>query len=107
MEGAVLHDQDEKHRELWQLQPTLSSKARVFAGLVLRALGIVYGDIGTSPLYVFSTLFALRPPQGDSDFIGASSIVVCLGTFSFSQALNTDRSGLSFCWSPSSMRFSS
>jgi len=40
------------------------------AGLVLAALGIVFGDIGTSPLYALQTVFsidhgAVRPTQGD------------------------------------------
>jgi KUP system potassium uptake protein len=39
-------------------------------GLVLAALGIVFGDIGTSPLYALQTVFsidnhAVRPTQGD------------------------------------------
>ncbi|MCW2533289.1 MAG: kup, partial [Blastococcus sp.] len=39
-------------------------------GLVLAALGIVFGDIGTSPLYALQTVFsindgAVRPTVGD------------------------------------------
>ena len=39
-------------------------------GLVLAALGIVFGDIGTSPLYALPTVFsidhgAVRPTEGD------------------------------------------
>jgi KUP system potassium uptake protein len=39
-------------------------------GLVLAALGIVFGDIGTSPLYALQTVFsiddgAVRPTIGD------------------------------------------
>ncbi len=40
------------------------------SGLLLAALGIVFGDIGTSPLYALQTVFsidhgAVRPTQGD------------------------------------------
>ena len=40
------------------------------AGLLLAALGIVFGDIGTSPLYALQTVFAIdggavRPTEGD------------------------------------------
>jgi KUP system potassium uptake protein len=40
------------------------------SGLVLAALGIVFGDIGTSPLYALQTVFsidhgAVRPTEGD------------------------------------------
>ncbi len=47
--------------------PTARSWA---GGVVLAALGIVFGDIGTSPLYALQTVFsidngAVRPTQGD------------------------------------------
>jgi len=38
-------------------------------------LGIVYGDIGTSPLYTFSTIFASGPPV-ESDVVGALSCMI-------------------------------
>jgi len=38
-------------------------------------LGIVYGDIGTSPLYTFSSIFASGPPV-ESDVIGALSAMI-------------------------------
>ena len=45
-----------------------------------RALGIVYGDIGTSPLYVFNNIFVeLRTPSGTpskADVLGATSLVI-------------------------------
>ena len=49
-----------------------------FAGLTLAALGIVYGDIGTSPLYVMKTVFdkdaglALSEPE----LIGVLSLIL-------------------------------
>jgi KUP system potassium uptake protein len=54
------------------------------AGLSLAALGIVYGDIGTSPLYAFRQALAAAPPTQES-VLGILSlifwslvIVVCL-----------------------------
>lgn len=49
------------------------------AVLMLGALGVVYGDIGTSPLYAMQTVFsinngAVRPTSGD--ILGAVSLVV-------------------------------
>ena len=35
---------------------------RTLAGLALGALGVVYGDIGTSPLYALKTVF--DPTEG-------------------------------------------
>ncbi|MBI5106562.1 MAG: KUP/HAK/KT family potassium transporter [Solirubrobacterales bacterium] len=48
-------------------------------GLALAALGVVFGDIGTSPLYALQTVFtidngAVRPDSGD--VLGAISLVV-------------------------------
>jgi KUP system potassium uptake protein len=50
--------------------PHRSRAAHAGGGLVLAALGIVFGDIGTSPLYALQTVFsidngAVRPTPGD------------------------------------------
>jgi K+ transporter len=42
--------------------------------LVLGALGVVYGDIGTSPLYAFKEVFAGNHPIPLTE---AMSLVVC------------------------------
>ena len=52
-----------------ELRQSTAHKAGT-AGLMLAALGIVYGDIGTSPLYAMQTVFSLdggivRPTPGD------------------------------------------
>src|SRR5690349_24178478 len=49
---------------------TSASGTRGRAALMLGALGVVYGDIGTSPLYSLQTVFsidhgAVRPTHGD------------------------------------------
>lgn len=77
MDEAGLAPLDEgPYKEPWQRYASRSARATAFAGLCMRALGVVYGDIGTSPLYVFSTLYTLRPPAGEADFIGGCSFVV-------------------------------
>jgi KUP system potassium uptake protein len=50
--------------------PAAAHGAGAAGGLVLAALGIVFGDIGTSPLYALQTVFsiddgAVRPTEGD------------------------------------------
>src|SRR4051794_28521753 len=50
----------------------------VATGLTLGALGVVFGDIGTSPLYAIQTVFAIdggvvKPTQGD--VLGIASLV--------------------------------
>jgi len=42
--------------------------------LAFQTLGVVYGDIGTSPLYVFSSIFDL--PPNEEDVIGAVSLIL-------------------------------
>ena len=42
---------------------------------VCRALGIVYGDIGTSPLYVFNNIFLNQVPT-KNDVLGATSLIL-------------------------------
>jgi KUP system potassium uptake protein len=46
----------------------------LFFNLSLRSLGIIFGDIGTSPLYVVNTIFTSQPSE--SQCIGAISLVV-------------------------------
>ncbi len=43
------------------------------AGLLI-SLGIIYGDIGTSPLYVFSSTFTEAPVR--QDLLGALSLII-------------------------------
>ncbi len=42
--------------------------------LTFQALGVVYGDIGTSPLYVFSSVF--DGPPSEEDVIGIVSLII-------------------------------
>src|SRR5437868_6849108 len=57
---------------------TAQTKAKPLALITLGALGIVYGDIGTSPLYTMKTIFskefglALDP----SNLLGAVSLIL-------------------------------
>lgn len=47
---------------------------RQVALLSFQSLGVVYGDLGTSPLYVFSSI-SLDDP-GEADFVGILSIIL-------------------------------
>ncbi|XP_031400591.1 putative potassium transporter 12 isoform X4 [Punica granatum] len=44
--------------------------------LAFQTLGVVYGDMGTSPLYVFSDVFSRVPIESDVDVLGALSLVM-------------------------------
>ncbi|XP_038992419.1 potassium transporter 7-like [Hibiscus syriacus] len=41
-----------------------------------QTLGVVFGDVGTSPLYTFSVMFSKALINGDEDVIGALSLVL-------------------------------
>ncbi|KAL9119991.1 MAG: hypothetical protein Q9187_003453, partial [Circinaria calcarea] len=51
-------------------------KAQVFRGWVLFwcSIGVIYGDIGTSPLYVYSSTFSSDPSY--DDLLGALSLII-------------------------------
>lgn len=44
--------------------------------LAFQTLGVVYGDMGTSPLYVFADVFSKVPVESDVDVLGALSLVM-------------------------------
>lgn len=41
-----------------------------------QTLGVVFGDVGTSPLYTFGVMFNKSPIQGEEDVLGALSLVL-------------------------------
>ncbi|KAK4560481.1 hypothetical protein LTR86_005678 [Recurvomyces mirabilis] len=54
-------------------------KKQVFKGwtllwLAYQSTGVIYGDIGTSPLYVYSSTFSSEPSQ--ADLLGALSLII-------------------------------
>jgi len=51
---------------------------RRFGGLMLGSMGVVFGDIGTSPLYVFQIALgqAARRAVGESDVVGILSLML-------------------------------
>lgn len=44
--------------------------------VAFHTLGVVYGDLGTSPLYVFSDVFSKVPIKSEVDVLGALSLVM-------------------------------
>ncbi len=47
-----------------------------FAGLTLSAVGVVFGDIGTSPLYAFKTVLELSGHHGPNTVLGVLSLII-------------------------------
>ncbi|HWK70617.1 MAG TPA: potassium transporter Kup [Burkholderiaceae bacterium] len=56
-------------------QELSSSHSSSHAGLWLGALGVVYGDIGTSPLYTVRAALSRMPSQGAADILGLLSLL--------------------------------
>lgn len=44
--------------------------------MAFQTLGVVYGDMGTSPLYVFSDVFSKVPIKSEAEILGALSLVM-------------------------------
>lgn len=44
--------------------------------LAFQTLGVVFGDVGTSPLYTFSVMFSRAPVNENEDVLGALSLVL-------------------------------
>jgi KUP system potassium uptake protein len=70
------------------------------APLALGALGIVFGDIGTSPLYAFSQCFTSRFPASPQNVLGILSliiwaliVVVCIKYVTFMMRADYDGEG--------------
>ncbi|KAK9707358.1 hypothetical protein RND81_07G192100 [Saponaria officinalis] len=65
MEIAGAHGHHDKEPSTWH---TLA--------LAFQTLGVVYGDMGTSPLYVFTDVFSKVPITSEVDVLGALSVVL-------------------------------
>ncbi|CAG8587554.1 16593_t:CDS:2, partial [Dentiscutata heterogama] len=51
------------------------TSALLTLSLAFKSIGIIYGDIGTSPLYVFTGIFS-DPPTDPQDVYGALSLII-------------------------------
>ncbi|KAL9364426.1 hypothetical protein Peur_042299 [Populus x canadensis] len=65
MEIAGAHHHHSKDLSVWK---TLA--------MAFQTLGVVYGDLGTSPLYVFTDVFSKVPINSEVDILGALSLVI-------------------------------
>ncbi|KAF1914452.1 potassium transporter-domain-containing protein [Ampelomyces quisqualis] len=65
-DAGLRDDRDYKQKQVFS--------ARQMLLLAYQSIGVIYGDIGTSPLYVYSSTFA-KPP-GRADLMGALSLII-------------------------------
>lgn len=61
-------------RDLGAASPHVSNELTLHNRLAYQSTGVIYGDIGTSPLYVFSSTFASEPSY--DDLLGALSLII-------------------------------
>ncbi|KAK5653067.1 hypothetical protein OQA88_9353 [Cercophora sp. LCS_1] len=71
-------DQEERARKFEELDRN-QKKKQTYSGFLLiwlsfQSTGVIYGDIGTSPLYVYSSTFTTQPSW--DDLVGALSIII-------------------------------
>ncbi|KAI3930620.1 hypothetical protein MKX01_037066 [Papaver californicum] len=60
------------HRNEYEMQDFTMGRKIILA---FQTLGVVYGDVGTSPLYTFSVMFN-KSPKDKEDILGALSLVL-------------------------------
>ncbi|KAI9763937.1 MAG: hypothetical protein M1840_008971 [Geoglossum simile] len=63
---ASIHDVDLKKKQQFS--------GLTFAWLAYQSIGVIFGDIGTSPLYVYSSAFKSTPSH--EDLLGALSLII-------------------------------
>ncbi|CAD6442667.1 46d617b6-b905-4ce3-b3ef-7f9893f81754 [Sclerotinia trifoliorum] len=77
-QAATSHDFEEKALEIAN-EDLNKKKKQTYTGWMLmwlayQSVGVIYGDIGTSPLYVYSSTFTSHPSY--DDLVGALSIII-------------------------------
>ncbi|KAK3897063.1 hypothetical protein C8A05DRAFT_20094 [Staphylotrichum tortipilum] len=79
-DSELSHDLDEEERARRIAEQDLNQKKKqTYSGFLLlwlsfQSAGTIYGDIGTSPLYVYSSTFTTQPSW--DDLVGALSIII-------------------------------
>ncbi|KAK9823651.1 hypothetical protein WJX72_004427 [[Myrmecia] bisecta] len=68
-------EQDADLPQTHGLQPSDKGYKRAVLLLAYQAVGVVYGDLGTSPLYTFASVFTSVEPT-EANIIGALSLVI-------------------------------
>ncbi|KAI3981502.1 hypothetical protein MKX01_007429 [Papaver californicum] len=68
VEAMGIYDPHSHHRKDISIWSTLA--------MAFQTLGVVYGDMGTSPLYVFADVFSKVPIETEEDVLGALSLVM-------------------------------
>ncbi|KAL2064810.1 hypothetical protein VTL71DRAFT_3950 [Oculimacula yallundae] len=67
------HD-DEGLRQDGDFKKRQTFKGKYLLWLAYQSVGVIYGDIGTSPLYVYSSTFASEPSH--QDLVGVLSVII-------------------------------
>ncbi|XHF97174.1 hypothetical protein AWENTII_000777 [Aspergillus wentii] len=71
---SALEDENPGLRRPGDFKEKQVFKGKMLLWLSYQSLGVIYGDIGTSPLYVYSGTFTSAPSR--QDLIGALSLII-------------------------------
>ncbi|UJR22627.1 hypothetical protein I4U23_025668 [Adineta vaga] len=79
--GNVIHDKIKPSLSISEAQEHTTKVSprnnfRLYLSLTISSLGVIFGDIGTSPLYVIHTIFAGNPSPTQEQCIGAISLIL-------------------------------
>ncbi|OCL04473.1 potassium transporter [Glonium stellatum] len=72
--GDDEEDEDSGLRQAGDFKKRQIFKGRYLLWLAYQSIGVIYGDIGTSPLYVYSSTFTSDPSY--DDLVGVLSIII-------------------------------
>ncbi|KAK4994165.1 hypothetical protein LTR66_005752 [Elasticomyces elasticus] len=72
--GEEAEDEDAGLRRAGDYKHKQTFSGKYLLWLSYQSIGVIYGDIGTSPLYVFSSTFSSPPSY--NDLVGALSLVI-------------------------------
>merc|ERR1711939_604378 len=72
--GDYKPDDDPGLRKEGDFKQVQVFKGKMLLWLAYQSIGVIYGDIGTSPLYVYSSTFSSAPSY--NDLIGVLSIII-------------------------------
>ncbi|EPE24954.1 hypothetical protein GLAREA_11535 [Glarea lozoyensis ATCC 20868] len=74
LENPSAEDEDSGLRRAGDFKKKQIFKGKYLLWLAYQSIGVIYGDIGTSPLYVYSSTFSEEPSY--DDLLGVLSIII-------------------------------
>ncbi len=80
-DGILPFEEDNDEDDFKEPKKSLARRALLFGLLTMQSYGVVYGDLGTSPIYVYQTTYneyGTSEPIEDDDVLGIQCLVAYL-----------------------------